>query len=306
MSKTNRQVICDVLCEKAKKDKDIFVLCSDSRGSSSMSAFFQQFPSQSIEMGIAEQNLVTVAAGLAKCGKKAYVASPACFLTTRSYEQIKVDVAYSFNNVKLIGVSGGVSYGALGMTHHSLQDIAAINALVGMRTYLPSDEFLTRKLMEALSEDNAPAYIRVSRNASEPIYDETMKFTLNKALVHPGKKEVVIVGCGETVANALKAKQLLKDIDPTVIDMYCLKPFDEDTLLEVSKQAKLVLTVEEHSIYGGLNSLVCQTLSKHSPKKVVGLSLPDEHLIGGNAKEIFANYGLDGEGIQKAILEALK
>ena len=125
----NRKVICDVLMEKAKDDRDIVVLCSDSRGSASLSPFFKEFPKQSVEMGIAEQNLVGVAAGMAKCGKKPFAASPAAFLTTRSYEQCKVDCAYSRTNVKLIGISGGISYGALGMSHHSAQDIAAMSAI---------------------------------------------------------------------------------------------------------------------------------------------------------------------------------
>lgn len=135
----NKQVICDVLIEEGKKDKDIIALCSDSRGSASFTAFANELPQQFVETGIAEQNLVSISAGLAKCGKKPYAASPACFLSTRSYEQCKVDVAYSNTNVKLIGISGGVSYGALGMSHHSAQDIAAMAAVPNMRVYLPSD-----------------------------------------------------------------------------------------------------------------------------------------------------------------------
>lgn len=128
----NRKAICDVLLKSAESDRDIVVLCSDSRGSASLSDFAKEYPEQFVEMGIAEQNLVSVAAGLAKCGKKTYAASPACFLTTRSYEQCKIDVAYSNTNVKLIGISGGVSYGALGMSHHSAQDIAAMSAIPNM------------------------------------------------------------------------------------------------------------------------------------------------------------------------------
>ena len=135
----NRQAICDVLMEQAKEDKNIVVLCSDSRGSASLAPFAKAFPEQFIEMGIAEQNLVSVAAGLAKCGKKPFAASPASFVSTRSYEQAKVDCAYSNTNVTLIGISGGVSYGALGMSHHSAQDIAAMAAIPNMRVYLPSD-----------------------------------------------------------------------------------------------------------------------------------------------------------------------
>ena len=146
----NRQVICEVLMEHAKEDRDVVVLCSDSRGSASLAPFASAFPEQFVEVGIAEQNLVSISAGMAKCGKKPYAASPASFISTRSFEQAKVDVAYSNTNVKLIGISGGVSYGALGMSHHSAQDIAAFASVPNMRVYLPSDRFQTRCLMEAL------------------------------------------------------------------------------------------------------------------------------------------------------------
>ena len=153
----NRQIICDVLMEHAKEDQDIVVLCSDSRGSASLAPFAKEFPEQFVEVGIAEQDLVGIAAGLAKCGKKPYAASPASFVSTRSYEQAKVDCAYSNTNVKLIGISGGVSYGALGMSHHSAQDIAAMAAIPNMRVYLPSDRFQTRYLTEALLKDHKRA-----------------------------------------------------------------------------------------------------------------------------------------------------
>ena len=168
----NRQAICEVLMDKAKEDKDIMVLCSDSRGSASMTPFADNFPDQFIETGIAEQNLVSISAGLAKCGKKPFACSPACFLSTRSYEQAKVDVAYSNTNVTLIGISGGISYGALGMSHHSAQDIAAMSAIPNMRVYLPSDRHQTKHLIEALLKDEKPSYIRVGRNPVEDIYTE--------------------------------------------------------------------------------------------------------------------------------------
>ena len=154
----NRQAICEVLMERAKEDKDIVVLCSDSRGSASMTPFAERFPEQFVEVGIAEQNLVSISAGLAKGKKKPFAASPACFLSTRSYEQAKVDCAYSNTNVTLIGISGGISYGALGMSHHSAQDIAAMSAIPNMRVYLPSDRFQTAKLIEALLQDEKPSF----------------------------------------------------------------------------------------------------------------------------------------------------
>ena len=196
----NRKVICDVLMEHAKEDKDIVVLCSDSRGSASLTDFFNAFPEQSVEVGIAEQDLVGIAAGMAKYGLKPYAASPASFITTRSFEQCKVDCAYSDTNVKLIGISGGVSYGALGMSHHSAQDIAAMSAIPNMRVYLPSDRHQTRKLVEALLLDQKCAYIRTGRNPVEDVYsEEDCPFEMNKATVIREGEDVAIIACGEMV-----------------------------------------------------------------------------------------------------------
>ena len=232
----NKQVICQVLMEKAKTDKDVVVLCSDSRGSASMTPFAENYPEQFVEVGIAEQNLVSISAGLAKCGKKAYAVSPACFLSTRSYEQAKVDVAYSNTNVKLIGISGGISYGALGMSHHSAQDIAAMSAVPNMRVYIPSDKNQTKCLTEALLGDEKPAYIRVGRNAVEDVYEEgNCPFEMDKATVVKEGNDVAIVACGEMVKPSLDAAKLLEKegISAAVLDMYCVKPFDKETLLRM-------------------------------------------------------------------------
>jgi transketolase len=308
MSRSNRQAICDVLCKAAETDKDIVVTCSDSRGSASLAPFTQKFPEQFVEMGIAEQNLVTVSAGMAACGKKVFAASPASFLSTRSYEQAKVDVAYSGTNVKLIGISGGISYGALGMTHHSCQDIAAFASLPGMRVYLPSDQYLTEKLIAALLKDQKPAYIRVSRAATEDVYDENLTFTLDRAKVVCEGTDVLFVACGDMVPNCVEAARLLteKGIKAGVIDMYCVKPLDEKTLLAQAAKCKCVITAEEHSIYGGLGSMVSQVIAANMPKKVINLALPDEHLIAGENREVFAYYGLDGAGIAKSAEKALQ
>ena len=300
---TNRQAICDVLLEKAKKDKEIVVVCSDSRGSASLNPFANAYPEQFVEVGIAEQDLVGISAGLASCHKKVFAASPASFLTTRSYEQAKVDVAYSQTNVTLIGISGGVSYGALGMTHHSCQDFAAMSSLTGMRVYNPSDRFQTAKLIESLLEDELPAYIRVSRSATEDIYGENMDFTLNKANVISSGADVLLVACGEMVPYAKEAmKQLNKEgISTGLIDMYCIKPLDEETLIQQAKDVNLVVTIEEHAPRGGLGAAVAQVLSKSCPKRLLELNLPDEHLISGTNKEMFKYYGLDTEGIVASV-----
>lgn len=298
----NRQAICEQLLKAAKTNKDLVVCCSDSRGSASLTPFAEAFPSQFVEVGIAEQDLVGIAAGLAKAGKKVFAASPACFLTTRSYEQCKIDVCYSHTDVKLIGISGGISYGSLGMSHHSMQDIACMAALPNMRVYLPSDRIQTSRLIQALLQDEEPAYIRVGRNPVEDIYqgnDET--FAFNEAQVLAKGKDLLIVSCGEMTYPSLKAVELLQQegISVTLVDMYCLKPFDEKTLLKYASGVKGVITVEEHAPYGGLNALVSQVLSAYSPKKVLRLSLPDAPVVSGTSEEVFEYYGLDSASIAK-------
>ncbi len=306
MSKiANKQVICQVLMEAAKTDPDLVVLCSDSRGSASLTPFADTYPEQFVEVGIAEQNLVSISAGLAKGGKKPYAASPACFLSSRSLEQAKIDVAYSNTNVKLIGISGGISYGALGMSHHSAQDIAAMASIPNMRVYLPSDRLQTACLMAELLKDEKPAYLRVGRNAVADVYEEgNVPFEMDVATVvktcqHP---EVLLVACGEMVRPALDAAGFLEraGIGTRVIDMYCLKPFDADTLLREAEDVKVIVTVEEHVPVGGLGSMVSQCIGRICPKKVLNLSLPDEPVITGTSKEVFDYYGLNGEGIKRA------
>ena len=304
----NRKAICDVLMEKAKDDRDIVVLCSDSRGSASMAPFFDAYPDQSVEVGIAEQNLVSISAGLAKCGKKTFCFSPACFLSTRSYEQAKVDVAYSNTNVKLIGISGGVSYGALGMSHHSAQDIAAMSAIPNMRVYLPSDRFQTAALIEALLKDEKPAYVRVGRNPVEDVHTEDYSgFELDKASVLTEGNDVTIIACGEMVRPAADAAALLKEhgISATVLDMYCVKPLDKNAVLKAAQETNLIVTVEEHAPFGGLGSMVSQVVAANCPKKVINLALPDAPVITGNSRQVFDHYGLNAEGIAKTVMENL-
>lgn len=304
----NRQAICNVLMEKAKEDKDIMVLCSDSRESASLAPFAEAFPDQFVETGIAEQNLVSISAGLAKCGKKPFAASPACFLSTRSYEQAKIDVAYSNTNVTLIGISGGISYGALGMSHHSAQDIAAMSAIPNMRVYLPSDRHQTKYLIEALLQDEKPAYVRVGRNAVEDIYtEENCPFQMDKANVLTEGKDIAIIACGEMVRPALDAAKILeeKGVHATVVDMYCVKPLDTETLLKAVEGVSAVITVEEQAPFGGLGSMVSQVVGAKCPKEVINMTLPDAPVITGTSKEVFDYYGLNADGIAEKALELM-
>ena len=305
----NRAVMCEVLKEAAAKDRDVVVLCSDSRGSGSMTSFADTYPEQFVEVGIAEQDLVGISAGLAACGKKPFAVSPASFISTRSYEQCKVDCAYSDTNVKLVGISGGVSYGALGMSHHSAQDIAAMSAIPGMRVYLPSDRHQTRKLFEALLKDNKTAYIRLGRNPVEDTYTEdNVPFEMDKATVISQGSEVLLVACGEMVKPMKDAADILnkEGISTAALDMYCVKPLDTEGLLSAAKGKKLVVSVEEHAPFGGLGSMVAQVIGAEDPKRVITLALPDAPVITGTSKEVFEYYGLTGEGIAKTVRENLK
>lgn len=306
---SNRQVICDTLMELSKEDKDIMVLACDSRGSASMGAFADAYPEQFVEVGIAEQDAVGIAAGLATCGKKSYVASPACFLSMRSVEQIKVDVAYSKTNVKLIGISGGVSYGALGMTHHSLQDIAVIRAIPDIAVLLPADRFETKKMIEAFQKYNKPAYIRIGRNPVEDVYEnENFEFEIGKAnVIHEGN-DITIIATGETVKAALDASKELeaKGIGCRVVSMHTIKPLDNEAIIKAAKETKGIITIEEHSIYGGLGAAVSEVVCQNAPTKMKILAIADEAPITGNTKEVFNYYGLTAENLVKVAEEILK
>ena len=304
----NRQVICDTLMELAKDDKDIYVLTSDSRGSASMTNFANEYPKQFVEVGIAEQNLVGIAAGLATTGKKCFAASPACFLTMRSIEQVKVDVAYSNTNVKLIGISGGVSYGALGMSHHSLQDIAVMRAIPNIDIFLPADRFETEKLVRELVKYDKPAYIRIGRNPVDDVYESTdFDFEIGKANVMREGKDITIIATGETVKPAIEASDELKElgIKCRVLNMHTIKPLDEEAIIKAAKETGNIITVEEHSIYGGLGAAVSEVVVQNAPVPMKIVGIKDEAAITGTSKEIFNYYGLSKENLVKLAKELI-
>ncbi|WP_128331898.1 transketolase family protein [Apibacter sp. HY039] len=303
-----RQSFTSTLLELGKKDKDIVVVTSDARGSVTLNNFAKELPEQFVEVGIAEQNAVGVGAGLSSTGKKVFVCGPACFYVARSLEQIKVDIAYSQNNVSIIGVSGGVSYGALGFTHHSLHDIAAIRTFPGIQVIFPSDIYQTKKLTEILVDHEYPVYVRMGRNAVPNVYDnENFDFQIGKANTLMEGNDITLIGTGETVYHCLQAGKKLKEkgIYARVIDMHTLKPADTEIIKKAARETGKIITVEEHSIYGGLGAIVTETLSENPvPVKILGI--PDENTIHANALEIFHHYGIDSEGIYQSTLEFLK
>lgn len=305
----NRQIICDTLIEHGKEDRNIVVVTSDSRGSASMIDFAKALPEQLVEVGIAEQDLVGISAGLAASGKKPFAASPACFLTMRSIEQIKVDVAYSKANVKLLGISGGVSYGALGMSHHSLQDIAVMRAIPGIAIILPADRHETRKMTEALLNYEGAAYIRIGRNPVEDVYEnDSFEYEIGKAVTMREGSDITIIAAGETVKPAVDAADELRKegISCRVLNMHTIKPLDEESIIKAAKETGRIITIEEHSIYNGLGAAVAEVVVQNKPVSVKILGIPDEPAIAGTSTEIFEHYGLTSSNLCRISREMIK
>ncbi|MBD0382759.1 transketolase family protein [Paenibacillus sedimenti] len=304
----NRQVICETLLNLAETDRDIMVLASDSRGSAAMAPFAKAFPEQFVEVGIAEQNIVGISAGLAHSGKKPFVTSPACFLSMRSIEQIKVDVAYSGTNVKLVGISGGVSYGALGMSHHSVQDIAVARAIPGLAVILPADRHETKRMTEALVEHHGGVYVRIGRNAVEDVYEsDDYEFVIGKAVTMHEGTDLTIIAAGETVRVALNTEKALKEagVSCRVINMHTIKPLDEEAVIRAARETGHIITVEEHSIFGGLGAAVAEVVVQHQPVPMRILGIPDEPAIAGKTAEVFNHYGLTPDNLKRVALEMI-
>ena len=305
--KACRKAFTETLLEIAKTDEKIWALATDSRGSVTLTDFAKELPGQFVECGIAEQDAVGIAAGLTLEGKTAFVCGPASFYATRSAEQVKVDVAYSHRDVKVIGVSGGVSYGALGGTHHAVQDIAFMRAVPNLQVFIPADAAQASAMTKALAYSGEPAYVRMGRGDVEDVYTGECPFEIGKANVLKNGTKAAIIACGEMVYPSLKAAEILagEGVDVSVIDMHTIKPLDEAAIIEAAKTG-LIVTVEEHSVKGGLGGAVAEVVCEKCPVKMRILGLPDEALYSGTNKEVFEHYGLTAAGIAGSVREALK
>ncbi len=306
--KPNLEVFSETLIKLARKNRNILVVTSDSRGSGKLNPFAEQLPEQIVEVGIAEQNLVGVSAGLASAGKKVFAVSPACFLTARSLEQIKNDVAYSDMPVVLVGISAGVSYGALGSTHHSTHDVAVLRAIPNIDIVIPADNFETEQVILAASEWKKPAYIKFGKKAMPLLPHTGDEFKIGKARIICEGKDVAFIACGETVAPAYEAARLLeeKEISAEVISMHTVKPLDQEAVLNAAIKCKVLITVEEHSIHGGLGEACASILMQKNinlPFQIVGF--PDEDTVTGSQTEIFESYGISGKGLAEKAIKLL-
>jgi transketolase len=307
--RANLEVFAETLLELAQQERNLLVLTSDSRGSGKLAGFAQALPSQLIEMGIAEQNLVGVAAGLASAGKKVFAVSPACFLSARAFEQIKNDVAYSNHPVRLVGISAGVSYGALGATHHSLHDLATFQAVPNLDIVIPADSFETRQAILAAIHHLRPLYLRFGKHPLPVIHPPETQFQIGKAISIRQGGDAWFIATGETVHHCLQAGELLrqKGLSVGVTSLHSLRPFDEAAVLDAARQARLLVSVEEHSIHGGLGARCASLLLQSGvrvPFHIAGF--PAEDLVSGSQAEVFAHYGLDAQGLARSVLSLVE
>ena len=295
IGKANLEVFAETLLQEAKLNNNIVAVTSDSRGSGKLVPFGEQLPYQLIEVGIAEQNLVGVCAGLSAVGKKVFGVSPSSFLTARSLEQIKNDIAYSNQPVVLVGISAGISYGQLGATHHSIHDFAVLRAINNISIVSPADNFETAEVIKKSLDYDKPLFIRYGKKPTLNLHKEGQKFEIGKAIVVNLGDEIVFIATGETVQRAYLASQILKKdgLNATVISMHTIKPFDKETFLEAVSNAKVLISIEEHSIYGGLGEMCASILSQEKINinfKILGI--PDEYMINGSQSEVLDHYDM--------------
>tara|TARA_B100000965_G_C19552978_1_gene740915 strand:- start:111 stop:1043 length:933 start_codon:yes stop_codon:yes gene_type:complete len=300
--KANLEVFAETLLDLAKKDNDIIVVTSDSRGSGKLTQFGKELPNQIIEVGIAEQNLVGICAGLSAVGKKVFGVSPSSFLTARSLEQIKNDIAYSNHPVTLVGISAGVSYGQLGSTHHSIHDIAVLRTINNISVVVPSDNFETRESIKEAVNYSKPLFIRFGKKPMQKIHNDNDSFKIGKGTKIRDGKDILFVTTGETAQRVLLTAEILEKekIFCSHINLHTIKPFDNDLFLNSLSKVKAIISVEEHSESGGLGEKCASLISQNNiqiPFKIIGF--PDEYMINGSQSDVLDHYNMSPEKLAK-------
>jgi transketolase len=309
MGRANLEEFAATLEELAKADPNIIAVTSDSRGSGKLAPFGKALPKQIVEVGIAEQNLVGITAGLAACGKKSFGVSPGCFLTARSLEQIKNDVCYSDVPAVLVGISSGVSYGALGTTHHSLHDLAVLRAINNLTIIVPADNLESRQAIRAAARATKPVFVRFGKTAMYDLHRPDTKLEVGKAITLRDGSDVAFVATGETVVHALLAAGHLAErgLNCRVLSMHSIKPLDTAAILKAGRECRAVVTVEEHMVNGGLGEACAAVLLQGGvgrPFRIVGI--PDEETVPGAQADIFRHYGISMEGLTDTATKLLK
>jgi transketolase len=306
--KATRDGYGDALVELGKKDKRVVVLTADLKESTRVEEFAKLFPERFIECGVAEQNMMGIAAGLATAGKIPFVSSYAVFSPGRNWDQLRVAVCYSNLPVKVVGAHTGLSVGPDGATHQALEDIAITRVLPNMTVIVPCDYFETKKGVEASVNINGPVYIRFGREKTPMMTDEKSGFEIGKAeIIFDEGKDAVIIGCGPILYQALQAAQILKaeGIGVKVINNHTIKPIDRETLVTEAKECGAVVTAEEHQVTGGMGSAVAELFAKEYPIPMEFVGMPDSFGESGKPEELAEKYGLMAGDIVKAVKKVL-
>jgi transketolase len=308
MGRANLDEFATTLEELARANPNIIAVTSDSRGSGKLAPFGKALPRQIVEVGIAEQNLVGITAGLAACGKKPFGVSPGCFLTARSLEQIKNDVCYSDVPAVLVGISSGVSYGALGTTHHSLHDLAVLRAINNLTILVPADNFESREAIRFAAQATKPVFVRFGKAAMYGLHQPETSFEVGKAITLREGDDVAYVATGETVVHALLAAGQLagRGLNCRVLSLHTIKPLDTAAIVKAGSECRALVAVEEHSVHGGLGEACASVLMQarvSKPFRIVGL--PDEETVPGAQADIFRHYGISMEALSATATKLL-
>ena len=307
--RANLEEFAATLEELAKGNPNIIAVTSDSRGSGKLAPYGKVLPKQIVEVGIAEQNLVGITAGLAACAKKSLGVSPGCFLTARSLEQIKNDVCYSDVPAVLVGISSGVSYGALGTTHHSLHDLAVLRAIHNLTIIVPADNFESRQAVRYAAQATKPVFVRFGKAAMYDLHQPETGFKVGKAITLREGNDVAFIANGETTVHAVLAAAQLEEqgIQARVLSMHTVKPLDTDSVLKAGRECRAIITVEEHMVHGGLGEACAAALLQAGvsrPFRLVGI--PDEETVTGAQADIFRHYGISLEGLSETASKLLE
>lgn len=294
-----RQSYGETLVELGKVNEKIVVLDADLSEATKTSLFKKEFPNRFFDMGIAEQDMLSTSAGMATCGQIPYASTFAMFATGRAYDQIRNSICYPKLNVKICATHAGVTVGEDGATHQMLEDISMMRTLPNMTVMCTSDDLQTRWAVKEIAKYNGPVYLRLCRLATPVIYDENQKFEIGKGVQIGDGTDATVIAMGVTVSQALKAKEELeKDgINIRVIDMHTIKPIDKDLIIKCAKETKKIITIEDHSIIGGLGTAVCEVLAENYPTKVIRMGIKDTFGKSGKAEELLKYFKLTATDI---------
>lgn len=300
-----RQSYGEALLELGKENPKIVVLDADLSNATKTGIFAKQFPDRFFNMGIAEQDMMATAAGMSTMGKIPYASTFAVFAAGRAYDQIRNSICYPNLNVKICATHAGITVGEDGATHQMLEDISMMRTLPNMTVISPSDDIQTKWAVKEISKINGPVYLRLCRLASPIIYEEETKFEIGKGYQFGEGTDATVISTGITVSEALKAKEELskQGINIRVIDMHTIKPIDKEIVIKAAKETKKIITIEDHSIIGGLGTAVCEVLSEEYPTKVIRMGVKDTFGKSGKAEELMKEYKITYEDIIKTYMD---